>query len=307
MAYQTGRVIQLGFRPVKGAGMVEGLEQAMLEPAGLSVGLYGDHEFMMVDAKPGKDYVHHFLSQRNWLGRQEQRFSAMARIRPVFVDGVIHLTWDYQDDIELPFYKNDGDILTVEVQKDICEAVDQGDVLAEWLSDHLDYRIRLVKAAGPFRRLAGQNYIKNACPVRFQDRYPMHWVTMGSVNELSERAGYEIPWQTFRPQAVVDGMDAQYEHKVNSGLLAEIPFCNPKPCQRCAVTNIDQQTAEFKRGRALVPLEEYKYWADEEHGDQGVIFGENALIFGSGPVRLGDEMVTLSIRNPPLVYGPKKL
>lgn len=302
MTCQNGEVIKLAAYIVKGTGRLE-VPEAHLEQSGLRVGHYGDHEFMAVRAEPDSDMIYHFVSQRDWKGRKPQWLSSMALVKPVQdVDG-IRLTWNYSSDaIDLPYDRNSGRALTVEVQTDICRAVDQGDELATWFSEHLDFPVRIVKAAGPFYRPARQNYIKNDNTIRFQDGYPIHWFPIESVEELSSIAGYEIPWQTFRPQIVVAGMDAQYEHKVYSGTIAGLDFVDPKPCDRCPVTNVDQNTGDVKVGRAMAPLSRYKNWKNN-NGERKIIFGENMLVLGKGPVSIGDKIVTKSHRTPPLIYG----
>ena len=150
--------------------------------------------------------------------------------------------------------------------------------------------------------MARQNYIPNNNPLLFQDGYPVHWFSEESLAELSSIAGYDIPWQTFRPQIVVRGIKPQEEHRVYSGKIKDAEFINAKPCGRCPVTNVDQETGDVKIGRAMRPLATYKKWRNNKN-ELKVIFGENMLPAGIAYIRLGDEVRSSSMRDPPLVYG----
>ena len=268
------------------------LTEAHLTESGLTAGAYRDHEFMIVRAAP-IDGRHVFITQR------DPGLSILARIKPRFVDGVLHLTRDGAEAIPIEPDRS-GREMNVVVWDDAPAAIDQGDTAAEWLSDHLGLQVRLVKASGPFRRLASQNYVANTSAVRFQDAYPIHWFPIESVIELSERAGQNIPWQSFRPQIVVEGMPAQSEHRIRFGEIGGIPFLNAKPCTRCIVTTVDQETGIPRGKEPLLTLAKYKIWIDRK-GAPTVIFGENMLPMGSGPIAIGDRLVVTEERNPPLV------
>src|SRR3989338_1519806 len=179
--------------------------------------------------------------------------------------------------------RNSGNELYTRVWDDNFYAVDQGDLPAEWLGDHLGLRARLVKASGSFERRCSQKWLENDNPLLFHDGYPVHWLPIKSVHELSEIAGEEIPWQSFRPQIVVEGMPAQYEHKIFSGVIGETSFVQPKPCDRCPVTLVDQETGKVRQKvekygkfgtEPLLTLERYKQW-QKAPGKRKVIFGEN--------------------------------
>ncbi|MBI4154382.1 MOSC domain-containing protein [Candidatus Woesearchaeota archaeon] len=303
MEYQNGKIWSIMVYPVKGAAGIEVLD-ATLTKSGLRHGFYADHEFMIVRAEPDENGLYNFITQRDRRDKQDrlQGLADMSLIKPEFVGDILRLTWKYFDPIDVAYDRNHGKELSVKIWDDECYAVDQGDEVAEWLSGYLDLPVRMVKASGSFSRLSRQDYMRNDNPLRFQDSYPVHWFSIESVDELSQIAGERIPWQSFRPQIVVDGLPAQYEHKIHSGNIAGIPFVDPKPCDRCPVTNVDQHTGDIKVGRALTHLAKYKRWVDRNRKKK-VIFGENMLPHGNGEILLGDDLVATSHRDPPLVYG----
>lgn len=294
-----GTIKNISFRPVKGGGAIE-TQMVKLTPAGIE----GDHDFAVVRAIPDRNGVFHFITQRDKRNNndQPQGLAVLSLIQPQYIDGDLHLTWQGSDAIELPDDINSGGEMHVKIWDDVVHAVDQGDKLSKWLSEHLGLDVRLVKAAGSFSRKADQDYLKNDNAIRFHDGYPIHWFLQESIDELSGIAGEEVPWQTFRPNFVVSGSPAQTEHTVLAGEVAEIPFFDAVPSQRCIVTNVDQETGVVKPGRARTHLNKYKRWRNVR-GERKVIFGEYMLPQGSGDVAVGDEIVLIERRMPPLVYG----
>lgn len=300
---ETSRIRHLVIYPVKSTAGIE-LPNATLTEDGLVIGHYKDHQFMVVRAEADESGVYNFITQRDKRNKVDvsQGLSALALVKPRFIDDVLELTWRYDSPITVPYDRNNGKELAVRIWDDTCYAIDQGDKLAEWLSDHLGLPVRLVKAEGSFSRMSRQTYVANSNPVRFQDAYPIHWFAVESVDELSQIAGQTIPWQSFRPQIVTEGAQPQFEHQIYSGQIAGISFIDPKPCDRCPVTLVDQQTGEVRKKEPLASLSKYKRWRNRD-GDLKVIFGENMLPLGNGTIRLGDELVVSTYRNPQLVYG----
>lgn len=324
--YPIARVRKLVIYPAKGIAGAE-VNGAMLAPSGMSYKNYADHQFMIVSndpefvrinqKKPSSPDVYCFVTQRDMRSRHDepQGLSVMALIKPRFAGNELDFTWNYQDPVKIPYDNNSGEEIPVRVWDHETRAVDQGDKISEWLSDCLNLDVRLVKAAGSFQRMARQNYMANSNPVYFHDGYPVHWFPIETVHELSGKAGELIPWQSFRPQIVVEGMSAQYDHRIHEGRIADIPFTQPKPCDRCPVTTISQETGEIrdktqkygKLGREpLLTLQQYKMWITR-HLEIKPIFGENMNPCGSGLVCVGDDLVVTSERDPPIEYGSMEI
>jgi hypothetical protein len=296
------------------------IQDVVLTPAGVeTVEGVRDHDFMLVRATPDLQGVHLKITQRDKRTKEDraQGLSDLARIKPQFIAGALHFTWDRQDPIQVPLDYDDGRETTVEVWDGVYTAIDQGDKLASWASEHLELPVRLVRATGSFRRLAPQNYMENSNPVRFQDGYPVHWITRSSVAELNERArslsensGGKIPyneilWQSFRPQFVVDNLPAQYEHQIHSGKMSGTLFIDPKPCDRCPMPRVDQESGTLNPLDPNTVLATYKSWVNIR-GEHKNIFGENMNPQEEGLVYVGDKIMATKLRNPPLIYGSRK-
>ncbi len=297
------KVRNLKYYPIKSCAGIE-VQEARIEMAGLAVRNYKDHEFAVVDAQPDTEGVHLFVSQRGKRHKGDKPIPQMALIRPEPDDDGIRLTYA-SSSIDLPYDKNTGREFTVRVFDDVCHgAVDQGDETAKWLSDVIGFNVRLVKAVGSFNRMSRQNYMLNDNPLRFQDGYPIHWFPIESVNELSEKAGEAVQWQRFRPQIVAEGMSPQYEHQVRTGYLGDVSFIDPKPCERCTIPLVDQETGKVSKKEPNHTLATYKQWKNI-YGDNSVIFGENMLPCREGTIRVGDTIGIVEMRNPPLAYGER--
>lgn len=304
MTNQTIQKIKhLAFYPVKSISGVE-LSTATLTKDGLVLGNYKDHQFMIVRAEADSSGIYNFITQRDKRikNNHSQPLFELALIKLKFIGQLLQLTYQNKSSISLPYDITSGKNLPVKIWDDICFAVDQGNELAHWFSDILNFSVRIVKADLTFNRKCKQNYFSNSNSIRFQDAYPVHWFAIESVDELSQVAEQNIPWQTFRPQIVTCGTEPQFEHKIYSGKISGIPFVNAKPCDRCSVTLINQKTGEVRKNEPLASLSKYKNWKNND-GNYKVIFGENMIPLECGTISVNDEITSINFRNPPLVYG----
>lgn len=205
----VGKIEHIVFYPIKGAAAIEA-QRARLTKEGIE----GDRQFMVVRAVPDEQGVFNFVTQRDKRDESDkpQGLAVMSLIKPQIVGDHLLLTWNGREPIEIPSDYNAGREVSVRIWDDVVQAIDQGHRLEEWLTDHLKFYARLVKATGSFHRDARQNYIQNTNTVRFQDAYPAHWFFQESVDELSQIAGETISWKTFRPNLVARGSPAQTEH-----------------------------------------------------------------------------------------------
>jgi uncharacterized protein len=294
---RIGKVSRIAMYPVKGCARVD-LQSTIVYRSGLR----GDREYMVVKKETDAEGIHRFLTQRDKRTREEakpQSLAILALIKPEIRDSELKLTWKGNDPIRVSSDSGAGDTMRVIIHKEVISAVDQGEQVAKWLSEHLGISVRLVKASGPFHRLARQNYMVNTNQIMFQDAYPIHWVMQESVDELSSMIGQEIPWTRFRPNIVGEGGEPQVEHQIHEGAIGDVRFIQPKPCTRCPVTTVDQEEGEKRGTEPLTTLTKYKRWDKTRE----LIFGENMLPLESGLIRVGDEISQLRVRNPPLVYG----
>ena len=162
-------------------------------------------------------------------------------------------------------------------------AFDMGALAAQWCSEFLRQPLRLVRFDPLHRRLSNPAWsggveAENA----FSDGFPLLVVSNASLAALNERLaarGHEtVTMQRFRPNLVLDGLDAHGED-----FLDELSFDTAdgpvrlklvKPCARCPVPNVDPLTGVPGR-EPLDTLSTYR--ADARLGG-AVSFGMNAVV-----------------------------
>lgn len=223
-----------------------------------------DREWMLV-GPDGK-----FLSQRT--------VPKMARIRAaVGADSLILTSGAASISVAL---RSSGPRRRVVVWNDACDALDEGDAVAAWLSDFLGTACRLVRIAPDFRREIPYPEGWTA----FADGGPVLVVTEESLADLGRRAGRPFEAERFRPNVVVSGAAAWAEDdwatlKGEGSLLHAA-----KACSRCAITTLDPKTGEG----GPEPL---KTLATFRRGqDGGVDFGVYCVPDGDGALAVGETL-----------------
>jgi uncharacterized protein YcbX len=236
-------------------------------------GFVHDRELMVVD-RDGE-----FLTQRE--------LPRMALIRPTIGDGSLRMEAPGMPTLDVALVR-EGRTRDVVVWRDTCRAVDQGDEVAGWLSDHLRYPCRLVRMADDHVRKVDRAYAKNdRDQVHFADGYPFLLISRESLDDLNTRLAEPLPMNRFRPNIVAAGGGAPYlEDGWRRIRIGEMVFHVVKACARCAITTTDQETTE--RGKEpLATLATYR------KVERGVLFGQNLLHEANGTVRVGDEVAVL--------------
>ena len=301
-----GKIEKIAYTPVKSTAMIE-VPEARLTPEGLVAQGVRDRTWMVVNAQADEHGVHRFATQR------DRNLGRLALVQPHITPDALHLSWNGTDTISIPRDRDKGPEFQVKIWTDtVAGAVDQGDEVAEWLSDHLKVgrEFRLVKSTDRTRRKVSEKYTPNDAVLKdWQDSYTVNWVSLESIAELSKRMGIPLDWTRFRPNLVVSNVpEADYEHLVSTGFFGDVEFQNAKHCDRCAVPSVNQETGEVDLPQLLKKLGEYKSWV-KPSGEVIPILGEGAVIHGEGEIAVGQSVTVTNIRNPRPAYGhrPEKV
>ena len=148
--------------------------------------------------------------------------------------------------LELPLEQG-GIASRVTVWRDTVAGIDQGPAAATWLSARLAGAYRLVRFDPAARRRCNPMYAgASGAHTAFADGYPL---------------------------LVLSGIDAYDEDHIDQIVVGEVALKMVKPCTRCQVTTIDQQTLE----RGLEPLHTLAGYRHNALLD-GVAFGMNAIV-----------------------------
>lgn len=242
-------------------------------------GLAGDRRWLVTDEQGG------MLTQR-----EEPR---LTRIRPVLAAGALVLRHEAAGELTVP--ATPGELEPVKVWRTTVGLSRAGDEADVWLSAVLERKVHLYYLDDPTRRPVNPKYANPDDRVSLADGYPLlltNTASLAAVNDwLAEESPTEwpLPMTRLRPNVVVDGAPAWAEDGWLGGRIriGAVTFRVPKPCDRCMITTIDQETGA--RGR-----EPLRTLARHRNVEQGLLFGVNLIPDGTGEIRVGDEVTVLA-------------
>lgn len=261
----TATISRLFVYPVKSCAGVA-LDHATL----LDTGLEFDRAWMVVDTQ-GQFVTQRELPRMALVQPELQTFDMVLRA-PGMLDQRVQL-----DKIEHP--------VQVTVWKDSVPAFDMGDALAQWFSDFLGQPLRLVRFHPEHRRLSSAQWTGETEGLnQFSDGFAVLVTSEASLAELNQRlaAAGEAPvtMERFRPNIVLDGLDAHDEDRLDELLITtaqgEARLRMVKPCPRCPIPNIDPATATSTPTVGDM-LQTYRQTAVV---GGAVAFGMNAIVLG---------------------------
>ena len=257
------RIAGLHVYPVKSLGGTSPGEALLIE-----TGLEFDRAWMVVDSDG------EMLTQREW--------PRMALVRPQFrADDLVlrapgmlalHLRLDA---VEEP--------TQARVWNDVVKAYDMGALAAQWMSDFLGTRARLVRFDPEQKRLSDRQWTGGVdAENAFADAFPLLVVGTDSLADLNERlrarGAPAVGIERFRPNLVLEGLAAFEEDHVDELSIdtdeGPVRLKLVKPCVRCTVPDVDPATAE--RGTAVGDVLT-TFRADARMGG-GLTFGMNAIV-----------------------------
>jgi uncharacterized protein YcbX len=175
----------------------------------------------------------------------------------------------------------------VVVWRSSVRGLDAGDDAAAWLSAWLGVAVRLVRFDRSRPRPCNADYAGDSgAHTMFADGYPVLVIASASLTDLNARLGARgvraLPMNRFRPNLVLDDLEAYGEDHLDTITMDDVVLRCVKPCVRCQVTTTDQATGDV----GLEPLRTLGgYRMDERLG--GVTFGINAIVEAGGNLALG--------------------
>ncbi|MFH8471779.1 MOSC domain-containing protein [Streptomyces sp. NPDC018000] len=268
----TITVRELTYYPVKGcAGTTVDSAQVV------DTGLEHDRTFMVVDAADGA-----FRSQRT--------HPSMAAIRVEVLDtgAVLALSADGVEPLHLKVDR-DGPRRDVSMfDRPLGAAADQGDEVAEWFSDALGAKSRLVRVAPGFDR---DGWGDTPGKVNFADAHAVLVASTASLDGLNARItargdAEPVPMDRFRPNIVLTGNDEpHFEDRVRRMILGSVELAHSVRATRCAVPMVDQRTG---RRAGPEPIRTLSTYRREPEYKNKVSFGAKNAVVRGGVVSVGD-------------------
>jgi len=258
----------LNIYPIKSLKGIS-LDEAKVERRGLQY----DRRWMLVDMN------NKFFTQRE--------FPKMATLSVDVEPTGLRVTSDGKD-LLVPFAATPSATAEVEVWGDRCPGDFVSAEADRWFSEILDTECRLVYMSDESLRPVNPTFAIANDVVSFADGYPFLIANEASLGELNSRLTERVGIDRFRPNFVVNAAEAFAEDNWKSVSIGTEDFHVAKPCGRCVMTTVNQQTG-VKNG-----VEPLKTLASFRTQNNSVLFGQNLIALREGgTIRVGDE-VTVS-------------
>lgn len=164
---------------------------------------------------------------------------------------------------------------------------------APWLSEVLGQTVRLFHQPDDVRRPV-EHWAREDDHVSLADGFPILLATPASLDAVRRAAGASFGMERFRPNLVIEGAPAWAEDGWAVLRVGSIVLDLVKPCARCKLTTVDQESGEFAGDEPLATLRRTRMSGDRRV--PGVLFGWNAVARSFGPIRVGDEVEVLEAR-----------
>jgi uncharacterized protein len=261
------RLTEIWIYPIKSLGGIR-LKEAKVLKKGLAL----DRRWMLVDEHGN------FLTQRN--------ISTMALFK-LNLEG---------DSLNIGF-KGDGSQLeistsarpkgvseSVKIWDDTVDAIEVDKETSAWFSEKLKMKCRLVSFPEQNPRAVDAIYKINDDHVSLADAYPFLIIGHQSVNFLNSKLEMPLPMNRFRPNFVFSGGEPNEEDTWRDFQIGENRFVGVKPCARCVLTTVNQETAE----KGLEPLRTLATYRKKENK---ILFGQNLIAVDHTIVKEGDLII----------------
>lgn len=176
-----------------------------------------------------------------------------------------------------------GESLPVQIWDDNVHAIEVSVAHSRWFSHQLKINCKLVFFPEANRREVDPEYAKKNEQVSLADGYPFLIIGQASLDALNQRLKSPVPMNRFRPNFVFTGGLPYEEDGWKKFTIGNNRFIGVKPCGRCVLTTVDQETGK-KGSEPLATLATYR-----KQGNK-INFGQNMLAIDYDEIQEGDEI-----------------
>ena len=249
-------------------------------------GLKFDREWMITNS----DYE--FITQRE--------IESMSTIEVSIDSDALTLSLKNNTKHTIPLDSIKSEPIKASVWGDICDAYDEGDDVALWLTSVLgQYKgksLRLVRYAKQGVRPVPSKYLEGMeAQSAFSDQFPYlvtSWESLDKLNKGLIKNGSQVAkMDRFRPNIVVKGIE-DLEKKTSQNFLCQhsgYSFGLRKPCKRCKIITINQDDGKINNPKEpLATLTSLRF----SDAINGAFFGQNAILLSTRNyiLKVGDEL-----------------
>lgn len=253
--------------PIKSLGGIS-LTEAKVEERGFQF----DRRWMLVDQNGV------FLTQRT------HHKMALLQVE-LGESGLIVFDKRYpEDQLQISYELESNQKIEVEIWDDrvVAQLVDPA--FDNWFSEKMGLMCHLVKMPQTTQRKVSPKYAVNAESVSFADGMPYLILGQASLDDLNSRLETPVPMNRFRPNIVFSGGLPFEEDSWKVIKIGSVEFQVVKPCARCVLTTIDQDTG-------LQGKEPLKTLAGYRTVSNKVYFAQNMVALQAGTIRIGDRII----------------
>lgn len=192
-----------------------------------------------------------------------------------------------QEAILIPFLSTSTRIEKIHVWDDVFDAIEVSEKLSTWFSNFLKKEVRLMYQSDESKRSIDKQYRhQDNDVVSAADGYPILIISEESLNDLNARLTEPVEMLRFRPNIVLEGIEAYGEDELGRLGLDEAEIIGVKNCSRCImVTN--------KLDGSLRDNEPLKTLSNYRRVEGKVLFGRNFLVASQGQIIIGMEVHAL--------------
>ncbi len=258
------KLSEIWIYPIKSLGGIR-LSSARVMPKGLQY----DRRWMLID-HDGRYITQRIHSEMALFKLSFSQENFIIR----FGEDLIHLP------VNPPISKNS---LSATIWDDVVEVYEVLGEYSQWFSERLGINCRLVYFPEIELRLVDENYRLEDDQVSLADAYPFLIIGQASLDDLNKRLKNPLRMDRFRPNFVFTGGEPFEEDRFSNFTIGENKFVGVKPCSRCTLTTVNQETAE----KGVEPVATLATYRKENNK---IYFGQNLLAKDFNEVYEGDKI-----------------
>lgn len=257
-------VTEIWIYPIKSLGGFRVRGSSVMEK-----GLRHDRRWMLVDESGN------FLTQRV--------FPSMALFKLHFNGQAIVVSYEHEQLELLQELPAHGKTISAKIWNDTVAVVEASKYYHDWFSARLGMKCRLVGFPESEPRLIDPAFRPDRENVSLADGYPLLVIGQSSLDDLNSRLEEPVPMNRFRPNIVFTGGEPYEEDLWRQFRVGLNRFLGVKPCGRCVLTTVDQDTGVAGK-EPLLTLSRYRRINDR------ICFGQNVIPVDYHEVHEGDEI-----------------
>jgi uncharacterized protein len=176
--------------------------------------------------------------------------------------------------------------IKTKVWDDQAELTIANERVNHWFSNQLSKNVKIGYLEKENDRVHHSSYLSGPQAVSLADGYPYLILGTASIDFLRKKASQAISYDRFRPNIVIESEIPHEEDAYTEFQIGDAIFKNVKPCVRCMVPSINQNTAVISK-EPLKTLSKYRKFGAK------IDFGTLAICIKPGWISKSDTVQML--------------